>query len=254
MVDTISNLRSDIIQTLSGTVIRLVEDAEENEIDGLILRDATGEVLIDAEEGLNLSVGEQVTIVGELEIDDEDGETEFEALKITKADGTVVLNPFETAGAGANDDILDGTNRRDTFDGGQGRDYLKGRGGNDNLTGGNGGDILIGGRGKDSLTGGEGRDEFVYESLKEKGDRITDFNVRQDVLNIDDVFEDDPFESTDITSFSQLTDFIKLTQAGSRTVVSIDPDGNAGSASFTALVTLNGVNARNLSAQNFVLD
>jgi Ca2+-binding RTX toxin-like protein len=251
MVDTISSLQPNVIQTVLGTVSQIVKDGENGELDGFILKDATGEVLVDAED-LRLTVGEQVTVVGELENDE--GEIEFEALKITKADGTVVLNPFETAGAAPTDDILDGTNRRDILDGGQGRDFLKGRGGKDSLTGGNGGDILIGGLGKDNLTGGKGRDEFVYEALSERGDRITDFNVRQDALNIDDLFKGDPFESTNVSSFNQLADYVKLTQAGSRTVVSIDSDGTAGSASFTALVTLEGVNATSLRVQNFIVD
>ncbi len=254
MVDTISNVRPDVIQTLSGTIKAFVTDLEENEIDGFILKDGTGKVLVDVEE-LNLTVGKQVTVVGEYKIDDEDGEAEFEALKVTKADGTVVLNPFGTPGAGSDDDILDGTNRQDILDGGLGRDFLNGRNSKDNLSGGNGGDLLIGGLGKDTLTGGEGKDAFGYESLREGGDRITDFNVNQDVIKIDDdLFGNDVFESQKIRSLDQLADFVKLTQVGSRTVISIDSDGAAGSARFKVLATLDGVKAENLSIRNFIVD
>jgi Ca2+-binding RTX toxin-like protein len=248
----ITALQPDVIQTISGTVTQLVRDNEENELDGFILKDTTGEVVVDAEEGVNLTVGEQVTVVGELEKDD--GDIEFEALKITKADGIVILNPFETAGAGPNDDIFDGTSGQDTFDGGLGRDFVKGRGGADNLTGGNSADILIGGRGRDSLTGGRGKDKFVYESLKEGGDRITDFNVRQDAIVVDDIFADDRFEEVSGNNLDQFADFLKLTQVGSSTVVRVDSDGTGGSTPFKVLVTLEGVNAANLSVRNFVFD
>jgi Ca2+-binding RTX toxin-like protein len=250
MVDTISSLRSGVIQTLSGTVTLLVTDKEDKEVDSFILKDATGEVLIDAEE-LNLVVGDKVTVVGEFEGDSEEGEPEFEALKITKADGTVVLNPFGTAGAAANDDIFDGTNNRDVFDGGAGRDFLMGRGGRDSLSGGDGDDLLIGGAGKDMLTGGNGQDVFRYQSLKERGDRITDFNVRQDAIDIDDLLEDNPFESSPPSNLAQLADFVKLTQVGSRTVVRISADGE--SDSFKVLATLEGVNAASMGIRNFIV-
>lgn len=247
MVSTINTLQPDVIQTLSGTITQLVTDTEDNVIDAFILKDATGQVVVDATEGLNLTVGEAVTVVGENEIDN--GTSQFAALKITRADGTVVLNPFETAGAGPNDDILDGTNGQDTLDGGQGRDFLKGRGGKDSLTGGNGRDLIIGGNGKDILTGGKGKDEFVYNLLKEGGDRITDFNVKQDVFVVDDLFATDLFEDTNSGSIDQFADYVKLSQVGSSTVVRIDSDGT-GSAPFKVLATLEGVNAGDLSARN----
>jgi Ca2+-binding RTX toxin-like protein len=252
MVDTISNLRSNVIQTLSGTIKSLVTDPKDKVVDSFILKDATGEVLVDAEE-LNLTVGQPVTVVGEFDSNNGDGEAAFEALKITKADGTVVLNPFGTAGAASDDDILDGTNSRDVLDGGLGRDFLNGRGGKDKLSGGDGDDILIGGNGRDVLTGGNGQDTFGYQSLKERGDRITDFEVSEDAIDIDNLLKNSPFDSTKLSNLSQLADFVKLTQVGSRTVVSIDADGSAGSASFKVLATLEGVNATSLSARNFIV-
>jgi Ca2+-binding RTX toxin-like protein len=252
MVDTISTLRSNVIQTLSGTIKSLVMDTEENVIDSFILKDATGEVLVDAEE-LNLTVGQSVTVVGEFEKNNGDGKAAFESLKITKADGTVVLNPFGTAGAAPNDDILDGTSRRDVLDGGLGNDFLKGRGGKDKLSGGDGDDLLIGGNGKDVLTGGTGQDTFGYELMKEGGDRITDFNVSEDAIDIDDLLKTNPFDSTKPSDLKQLADFVKLTQVGSRTVVSVDADGSAGSAGFKVLATLEGVNAATLSVRNFIV-
>lgn len=251
MVDTIGNLKSDVIQTLSGTIDRLVTDPEDKVADGFVLKDATGQVAVDTNEALKLTIGDAVTVVGESEIDD-DGTSQFEALKITKSDGTVILNPFGTAGAGPNDDILDGTNGRDDLDGGAGKDYLKGRGGKDRLTGGGGTDILVGGKGKDILTGGKGKDEFVYESLQDRGDRITDFSAKKDTIVLDGVFADDLFEDITSGSLDQFADYLKLSQVGANTVVRVDADGTAGANSFKTLTTLKGVDAADLTVRNFL--
>ncbi len=66
-----------------------------------------------------------------------------------------------------------------TFDGGKGNDSLTGYLGNDTLVGGDGNDILTGGTGFDKLTGGSGADVFVFNSLGEGIDIITDFRHSQ---------------------------------------------------------------------------
>ncbi|MDJ0716620.1 MAG: lectin-like protein [Prochloraceae cyanobacterium] len=53
---------------------------------------------------------------------------------------------------------------------------LVGRGGNDQLIGGAGSDRLIGGVGRDVLVGGLGADRFVFNSVSERIDVISDFN------------------------------------------------------------------------------
>jgi Ca2+-binding RTX toxin-like protein len=52
------------------------------------------------------------------------------------------------------------------------------------IVGGAGADVIRGGLGEDLLTGGGGRDTFVYGSLAEKGDVITDFKVGTDRLDL----------------------------------------------------------------------
>lgn len=95
-------------------------------------------------------------------------------------------------------DAFEGRSYNDTFTGGEGNDYLSGAGGNDILVGGAGNDILVGGAGNDTLTGGGGADKFVFNSLSEGIDRITDFNRAQG----DKIEVSSTFGATSINQFS----------------------------------------------------
>lgn len=81
-----------------------------------------------------------------------------------------------------------GTSAADTFVGQSGNDKFKGMGGNDVLKGAAGNDYLSGGAGKDVLTGGTGKDAFVFDTKPVSGyaDSITDFNVVDDTVRIED--------------------------------------------------------------------
>jgi len=68
--------------------------------------------------------------------------------------------------------------------GNSGKNTLSGGAGNDRLNGGAGNDILKGGAGNDILTGGAGSDTFVFESLLDGVDTITDFASGQDRLRL----------------------------------------------------------------------
>ncbi|WP_462053537.1 type I secretion C-terminal target domain-containing protein, partial [Vibrio cholerae] len=59
--------------------------------------------------------------------------------------------------------------------------------------GGSGNDILIGGLGNDILTGGSGEDLFkwVDGDLDNSKDRITDFTIGQDKIDLSDLFSDE---------------------------------------------------------------
>ncbi|MCD1617856.1 hypothetical protein K7H20_07305 [Salipiger manganoxidans] len=54
------------------------------------------------------------------------------------------------------------------------------------LTGNSGANVLKGGEGNDTLTGGAGQDAFVFNTTPGAGnvDRITDFDVAQDVIQL----------------------------------------------------------------------
>ncbi|MEM9213584.1 MAG: Calx-beta domain-containing protein [Cyanobacteria bacterium P01_F01_bin.150] len=103
------------------------------------------------------------------------------------------------------DDVLNGSGGRDRLVGGGGNDLLNGGGGRDTLLGQGGEDRLTGGGGSDVLRGGGGSDIFVLEA-KAGIDRITDFNLKQDQLELSGslTFENLTFEnrngSTLITS------------------------------------------------------
>ncbi len=68
-----------------------------------------------------------------------------------------------------------------------GADYLLGRGGNDTLFGFDNNDRLEGGTGNDVLVGGTGKDSFIFRDAVVAGnrDRITDFKVIDDTIQID---------------------------------------------------------------------
>ena len=87
------------------------------------------------------------------------------------------------------DDTVYGRQGRDTLIGGAGDDILSGGAKTDRLFGGAGEDQLMGGKGRDVLTGGSGADQFTF-TKKDMGarDRITDYAVAEDVIDLSDAF------------------------------------------------------------------
>jgi Ca2+-binding RTX toxin-like protein len=108
--------------------------------------------------------------------------------------------------AGDGDDTLLGEGGNDYLVGGNGRDSILGGIGNDTVVAGNdndrisgedgadslqgeaGSDTLTGGAGVDTLTGGAGSDAFVFNTATSTAgiDRITDFNVVDDTIWLED--------------------------------------------------------------------
>ncbi|MBJ6948247.1 cadherin-like domain-containing protein, partial [Vibrio cholerae] len=95
--------------------------------------------------------------------------------------------------ASTGDDQIRGTDDNDIILGHAGNDVLDGGLGDDVLYGGSGNDILIGGLGNDILTGGSGEDLFkwVDGDLDNSKDRITDFTIGQDKIDLSDLFSDE---------------------------------------------------------------
>lgn len=146
-------------------------------------------------------------------------------------------------------DLLDGGEGNDQLFGGTGRDLLLGKSGDDRLLGEKGEDILIGGQGRDTLTGGKDKDMFVFDSLDEAQDVITDFDINQDVIDLRKIFAAPAFSGS--TPFARFKQFVRLEQVGSATAVKIDADGNGSNADFVTLVSLNGVSTD--SSSHFVI-
>jgi Ca2+-binding RTX toxin-like protein len=93
----------------------------------------------------------------------------------------------------AGDDQINGNDGNDTIAGGEGRDlvfadggddWVQGDDGNDTLYGGDGNDVLAGGAGEDLLTGGGGSDRFRLTGSNFGLDRITDYQVGVDKIEL----------------------------------------------------------------------
>jgi Ca2+-binding RTX toxin-like protein len=153
-------------------------------------------------------------------------------------------------GLGGND-RMDGGTGNDRMDGGSGNDQLTGGDGVDTLLGGNGNDVLLGGIGADSLTGGAGADLFVFNSLSEAGDTITDFAAAEDLIDLRAIFAASAFGGG--SPFARFTQFVQLVQVGTNTQVRIDADGNGAGTNFVTLATLQNVGVGAIGSQNFVV-
>lgn len=230
-MESIKSLRRGPVQTIEGTVVRIDED-------DFVLRDATGRIFVDVDlddRRIGLTPGERVTVIGKLDGDD----VEFEALRVTRRDGSVVFDALRSKPASRRHDTLIGGDRRDVLNGGDGNDRLLGRGGDD---------VLVGGFGRDVLTGGRGRDRFVYRAIQDRGDRITDFTPGQDVLDLRPLLARSEYGSA-----QPFTDYVRFVQRGTSTLVQLDPDGDRGTQAFTTLVTLTGVGAIALTPQTILV-
>ncbi len=124
--------------------------------------------------------------------------------------------------------------------------YRPGNQANDVLYGGAGDDVLYGGIGADLITGGGGKNTFLYGSILEGGDKITDFKAGSggDILNISNLLESyDPLND-------DINNFIKLVERNNSTTVAIDIDGNGDN--YASLATLKGVHG--LSVEGMIDD
>lgn len=186
MITRISELQENTIQTIRG-------DASQVEDDSFLLRNRNERVTVSIDDidddeigesnlnnflnGLN---GEQVTVVGKL---DDDDDNNFDALRITGSneDGSLILEEQVLEDA----DLL-GSRNNNFVQKTSEAVIVNGRAGNDSLTGAKGDDFLIGGAGNDSFTGGAGFNTFFVGN---GADVITDFEPADVIVDLGDSFD-----------------------------------------------------------------
>lgn len=110
---------------------------------------------------------------------DGDGDTSSTSLTFTFVD-TGVGDVAAFASFGARTAMIAGTDFGDTLFGTAGDDVMSGLGGDD---------ALFGNGGNDSLSGGAGADVFYFTSVSDGQTIITDFDVSEDHINLDQLFD-----------------------------------------------------------------
>ncbi|MDB9343550.1 type I secretion C-terminal target domain-containing protein [Nodularia spumigena CS-586/05] len=144
--------------------------------------------------------------------------------------------------------FISGRPDSETLTGTDSSDYIDGKEGRDLLLGGKGDDVIVGGVGADLITGGEGNNSFVYTSLRDIGDRITDFNVNDDKIVFTELLD-----SLGYSGASAIADgYVRWVQGASGTSVQIDSDGSNGPGIFQPFILLENLSANTLSPNNFV--
>jgi len=124
---------------------------------------------------------------------------------------------------------------------------INGTAGRDNLIGTAGDDVITGGIGADTLTGGAGADQFVFTSLRDGVDTITDFQPGVDRIVLTQLLQ-----SVGISSANPLASGHVTCQAsGSDAMIGIDIDA-AGSAASRNLVLLKNQSCAAAVPGNFV--
>ncbi|MCY7306122.1 MAG: type I secretion C-terminal target domain-containing protein [Rhodoferax sp.] len=121
---------------------------------------------------------------------------------------------------------------------------LTGTAGRDVLLGTAGDDVITGGEGADTLSGGAGRDVFVYQSMRDAGDTITDFSPGQDRVDLHGLLVSIGYTGSDPVADG----FVRLVAGAGGVSLQVDVDGPAGAAAFRPLLLLRGVSLPSLLA------
>ena len=127
---------------------------------------------------------------------------------------------------------------------------IDGTSGRDTLIGTDGDDIITGFGNRDTLTGGPGSDRFRYVSPVDAGDRITDFEVDGDVIDVSELLDAIGYMGSDPFGDG----FIGVTSTRGNTVVTVDGDGFAGPGRAVGFITVDNVSVEQLNDEsNFIL-
>ncbi|HEY0953252.1 MAG TPA: ExeM/NucH family extracellular endonuclease [Roseateles sp.] len=124
---------------------------------------------------------------------------------------------------------------------------LVGTSGRDVIVGTPGDDVIEGGPGADTLTGNGGRNQFVYGSMLDAGDVITDFTPGMDTLVLTKLLA-----SVGIVSANPLASgHVTCTASAAGAIIGIDADGSAGPMASKPLAQLKGVACTAVTAASF---
>jgi Ca2+-binding RTX toxin-like protein len=128
---------------------------------------------------------------------------------------------------------------------------IRGTSGRDELTGTSKNDLIVGLQGADKLTGGSGNDQFVYTSIRDRGDTITDFEVGKDKIVFTQLL--DSLVTGGYNGTNAIADgYVKVVQgiSTSNFNVQIDTDGLATGDIFRPFITVNLTNSGTLNSPN----
>ncbi|MBW4676961.1 MAG: type I secretion C-terminal target domain-containing protein [Desmonostoc geniculatum HA4340-LM1] len=129
---------------------------------------------------------------------------------------------------------------------------FKGTSARDTLTGDDRNNLIVGLQGADTLTGGAGSDRFLYTSIRDAGDTITDFVAGTDKIDLSQLFQSLNLGSLDYES-ATTQGYLSFGTHLSNSTALIDIDGTAGRGRATPLLTVAGVSASTLAqSDNFV--
>jgi Ca2+-binding RTX toxin-like protein len=152
--------------------------------------------------------------------------------------------------SGRGNDILSGGDNNDWIKAGKGNDLLQGGDGSDQLMGNAGQDVIVGGAGNDRLTGSSGGDTFVYRSLTDGTDIITDFEDA-DLLDLRLIFAQPKFSGTN--AFARFIEFVKIEAIGADVKISMNGNGDNTRQELVTIAVLKNTALTEIDANNFLI-
>jgi VCBS repeat-containing protein len=153
----------------------------------------------------------------------------------------------DSVNGGNQNDALYGQAGDDTLNGSQDNDQLFGGSGADSLFGDGQADTLVGGFNADTLDGGGQADVFEYKDVRDTGDRINNFQVGVDKIDLSDFGLTNGYNASGGASFSaglSVSSYI----SGTDRVVIVDTDNDTSDAEL--VIYLSGSPA--ISSSDFI--
>ncbi|MDY6805264.1 MAG: DUF4347 domain-containing protein [Cyanobacteriota bacterium] len=168
------------------------------------------------------------------------GETSDDLLEVTAGTKDIKQVVAENTGSTLDDQIKSGVGEDIEVKPGE---EIKGTRRRDVLTGGDGDDTITGFQSRDILTGGGGSDRFIYDSLLDAGDRITDFEPGSDEIIFTELFNRLGYEGNNPIA----DDYMAFASRGGTTIITIDPDGPDGRDRFRSFIAVEDISKQALN-------